>query len=596
MLAAAIAASEHDLDDEVGARGRGDEDARRREREELLEALAASREAAGLTFDAEAADEEARLRAELSTPRGGERLALPPAAERFAAAQAQALTSERTNRSTAPSSRAAGDAGAAAASRTSRARPSAGLGQYGGFAGGFHDDEDAMLQAALAMSRAEAGMTSDPRDADHHSRSPRMDDDDGEFGGVEDDDGAVVGRSLRRRSSARAQTALDAARAQAIAMGAMSGGSFGGGGMFGGGFGFGYGDDDDMDVDLPPRGFAGLWQEPLQALSSEVMDIDGLSQGDKILLPPSALQTLMGRVPSAHMPRPMLFKLTLAGSDHTPRHVGVLEFSAPEGSVVVPLWIMRSMGVSDGDMLVVESATLPKGTFAKLQPLSEEFATLEDPKGTLERCITGVFTTLSKGDSIIVPVEHLGLEVEVFVVDLQPEDAVCVVDTELEVDFAASVINEEEQRKRKEELEMERALKAQAEAALAQAQREAAAKAEAEAEAAAQAAAEASRAAKRNESVAAMPDEPEAGPDVTTVLVRMPDGPRISRRFAKDTSLAVVRKWVESMSPAERPMARFDLVSNYPRFVGGEESSELTLDGVGLHPQATLFVKEEVAE
>ena len=123
-------------------------------------------------------------------------------------------------------------------------------------------------------------------------------------------------------------------------------------------------------------------------------------------------------------------------------HQGQTICITPDGE----MWIW---GVSDGDMLVVESATLPKGTFAKLQPLSEEFATLEDPKGTLERCITGVFTTLSKGDSIIVPVEHLGLEVEVFVVDLQPEDAVCVVDTELEVDFAASVINEEEQRCKK---------------------------------------------------------------------------------------------------------------------------------------------------
>merc|ERR1719240_1207355 len=110
------------------------------------------------------------------------------------------------------------------------------------------------------------------------------------------------------------------------------------------------------------------------------------------------------------------------------------------------------MGVSDGDALVITSASLPKGTFAKLQPLSEEFATLEDPKGTLERAITGVYTTLTKGDSIVVPVPPSGLEIEVFVVDLQPEDAVCVIDTELEGFFAQSVINEEELRRRAAEL------------------------------------------------------------------------------------------------------------------------------------------------
>lgn len=53
-------------------------------------------------------------------------------------------------------------------------------------------------------------------------------------------------------------------------------------------------------------------------------DIANLSQGDKILLPPSALETLMSRVPSAHMPKPMLFKLTLAGSATPPRHAGGL--------------------------------------------------------------------------------------------------------------------------------------------------------------------------------------------------------------------------------------------------------------------------------
>ncbi len=40
--------------------------------------------------------------------------------------------------------------------------------------------------------------------------------------------------------------------------------------------------------------------------------------------PPSALETLMSRVPSAHMPKPMLFKLTLAGSATPPRHAGGL--------------------------------------------------------------------------------------------------------------------------------------------------------------------------------------------------------------------------------------------------------------------------------
>ena len=171
------------------------------------------------------------------------------------------------------------------------------------------------------------------------------------------------------------------------------------------------------------------------------------------------------------------------------------------------------------------------------------------------------------------------------------------------MDFAASVINEEEQRAKQAELEEQRRLDAQAAAAIAQAKREAEARAAAEAKAkeaaaaaAAAAAAEAVRAEARQTTAAALPDEPEAGPDVCMVLVRMPDGPRITRRFAKGAAVALVRTWVEASSPPERPMAAFELVSNFPRFVGSEANGSVTLEDAGLHPQATLFVKELTEE
>ena len=633
MLAAAIAASEQELElHDAGG------DARRLERDQLLAVLAASRAEAGIALesDAEAAQEEERLRRELSTPRDGERRTLAPAAAALAAAQAAVLTRGRSGGDgSAPSRAAPGGTNLAFGAAGGRGGGfgadgggfgaagggfGGGGGGFGGGGGGFggggggggggfvDDDEDAMLQAALAMSRAEVGMPSPPHVAGR-SGSGRdavrsrddQDDDDGDGGDDGGDDDADVGggRSRARASSRRQQASLAAARGNGGGYGGGYGGGssgrYGGGPFLGGAFAD---DDDDMGVGFggPPRNFAGVWAEMLTALSAEAMDdVRGLSQGDRILLPASVLHTLMSRVPSAHMPRPMLFRLTLAGSDSAPRHVGVLEFSAPEGTVVVPLWLLRSMGVNDGDALLVESASLPKGTFAKLQPLDDEFAARTmDPRTTLEAAITGVFTTLAKGDSIVVPVD--GIDVEVFVVELRPADAVCVVDTELEVDFVASVINEEEQRQRQSELEEERRREAQAAAALEQARQEAAKRAADAAEAEAAAAAEAQRAIQREHAAAALPPEPDAGPDACTVIVRMPDGPRVSRRFAKATTLAVVRGWVESSSPPERPMASFELVSNYPRFVGTEANTGISLEEAGLHPQATFFVKEAQAE
>ena len=114
-----------------------------------------------------------------------------------------------------------------------------------------------------------------------------------------------------------------------------------------------------------------------------------------------------------------------------------------------------------------------------------------------------------------------------------------------------SVINSEEQKRRQEELEEERRQEALAQAALAQAQRaaEAAAAAQAAEEAAAaKAAAEAETAAARERDALALPPEPEAGPAVTTVLCRMPDGPRITRRFDKGATIQLVRMWVERVA------------------------------------------------
>ena len=108
----------------------------------------------------------------------------------------------------------------------------------------------------------------------------------------------------------------------------------------------------------------------------------------------------------------------------------------------------------------------------------------------------------------------------------------------------------------------------------------------------AKAAAEAQRGAAREESAAALPDEPAAGPEITTCVVRMPEGNRISRRFPKECALSLVRKWVEVSSPPERPMKRFELVSNYPRFAATADNASTTLEAAGMHPQATFFVNE----
>ena len=83
-----------------------------------------------------------------------------------------------------------------------------------------------------------------------------------------------------------------------------------------------------------------------------------------------------------------------------------------------------------------------------------------------------------------------------------------------------------------------------------------------------------------------------------TVLVRLPEGPRIIRRFERTAPLRHVRAWVESASPPERPMISFDLISNFPRFVASESNEHVSLEAADLAAGggATFFVREAEVE
>merc|ERR1719162_1715762 len=132
------------------------------------------------------------------------------------------------------------------------------------------EEEDVMLQAALAMSR----------------------------GGVE-----------------HSAAALQAARQQAMAqLGLGMAGGFPGMGGFAMG-GMQWDPDFDPDAGRPAPHIPGLWQEMLQCVSAEALDISGLGEGDKVLLPPSALQRLMELIPQQFMPAPLLFGLSVFGVD-----------------------------------------------------------------------------------------------------------------------------------------------------------------------------------------------------------------------------------------------------------------------------------------
>jgi ubiquitin fusion degradation protein 1 len=156
-----------------------------------------------------------------------------------------------------------------------------------------------------------------------------------------------------------------------------------------------------------------------------------LNHGGKIIMPPSALEKLA----SLNIVYPMLFQLNHARKERA-THCGVLEFVAEEGRVYVPYWMMQQLLVEEGDLVVVKNVNLPMGSYVKLQPQSVDFLEIFDPKAVLENSLRA-FACLTKGDVIAL---HYNKRIyELLVMETRPKDAISIIETDVEVEFAPPV-------------------------------------------------------------------------------------------------------------------------------------------------------------
>jgi ubiquitin fusion degradation protein 1 len=194
----------------------------------------------------------------------------------------------------------------------------------------------------------------------------------------------------------------------------MGGWGFAGGGYGGGGY---------------PR--SGRFEEQYHCYSVAYADKAHLEKGDKILLPPSAFDTLA----RLQVDYPMLFRLT-SDTENRTTHCGVLEFTAEEGTCYIPFWMMQNLLLEEGSVITVTNVSLPKASFVKLQPQSVDFLEISNPRAVLEHALRN-FSCVTKGDVIQIPYNnknyHFALK------EVQPQDAACIIETDCNVDFDAPV-------------------------------------------------------------------------------------------------------------------------------------------------------------
>ncbi len=236
-----------------------------------------------------------------------------------------------------------------------------------------------------------------------------------------------------------------------------------------------------------------VWSSQFSVLPAEQTPF---LKGDKITLPPSALEQLLSAstvtvsqpVPpqspafdpynpytfaaerqarerlvetQQQLPHPLIFRLVNPENGRIV-FAGIREFSAGNDQVGLSAFLRHSLGVDRdtspaevkviGDpetpvyggaaRITVHVKELPKGTYVRLRSLEAGYDP-EDWKPLLEKHLREDFTTLTNGEILSIPA---GREEFRFLVDgLKPNaEAISVVDTDLEVDIEA--LNEEQAR------------------------------------------------------------------------------------------------------------------------------------------------------
>lgn len=148
--------------------------------------------------------------------------------------------------------------------------------------------------------------------------------------------------------------------------------------------------------------------------------------GGKIILPSNVLGELLER----DISHPYTFRITYKTKKI---FVGVIEFTANEGEAQVPEWIMKQLGIVEGDVVSIGRRPVPKGEYMKIQPLKTKFIET-DYKHALENALKN-FTCVSVGD--VIPI----YDDEIIIKEVKPDltGSIMIVDRDIKIDFDAPV-------------------------------------------------------------------------------------------------------------------------------------------------------------
>jgi hypothetical protein len=135
---------------------------------------------------------------------------------------------------------------------------------------------------------------------------------------------------------------------------------------------------------------------------------------------------------------PMTFEISTSGGRRS--FCGVGEFTAEEGSCVVPAWMAKNLELQVGEELHVRRVYVPKGIYMKLQPHDARYAKVGDTKRMLEWVLSR-YTAVASGDTLVV--NYRGQDFSFNILEVSPGKAIRLIDSDVAVDFAPPLSGEE---------------------------------------------------------------------------------------------------------------------------------------------------------
>jgi len=164
-----------------------------------------------------------------------------------------------------------------------------------------------------------------------------------------------------------------------------------------------------------------------------------------INLPP----TVLDRLSKLHINGTYFFEIK--GYNEKVSYVGVKEFISEEECVEVPSWMAQSMGMDHVNVVLMKD--IPKGDYARIEPLSEEFFNLPDNDKIMEKLLSN-YCLLALNQIICVKIFDEIYKFNILEIKSFQSEQVNVIDitnVDLKVDFYNRFLEEREEKKRKED-------------------------------------------------------------------------------------------------------------------------------------------------